>query len=76
VVMCEVGIPSVFCVSLGFCVCLGTFCCGCRIYRGSCGVESFVHNLEGEASGKRLLDRPRKISFYRIFSPRQDYTRW
>ena len=48
----------VCCSDLG--ACFGAFCCGCRVYRGSSGVESFVHNLEVEASGKRLLERPRK----------------
>jgi hypothetical protein len=31
---------------------------------------------EGEASGKRLLELPRKISCHRIILPRQDYARW
>jgi hypothetical protein len=56
--------------------CFGAFCCGCRVHRGSCGVESFVHNLEGEAPGKRFLERPRKISCHRILLPRQDCARW
>ena len=65
-----------FCVSLGsWCLFCG-FCCGCRFYRGSCGTESFVHNLEGEASGRRLLERPRKIFCHRLNLPRQDYARW
>ena len=59
-VMCEVGIPSVFCVSFGsWCLFCG-FCCGCRVYRGSCDVERFVHNLQVEASGKRFLERPKR----------------
>ena len=75
-VMCEVGIPSAFRVSFGsWCLFWGFLLWLSRL-SWFLWCRSFVHNLEGEAPGKRLLERPKKISCHRIFLPRQDYARW